>query len=121
MAVSPFPFFRGAATVQARDLANAPISGITVQACGDCHSANFAGFASPERRLVFDVNDFDETFPAPWEWEAKRLGPSLVLASRDRDFSKSTAEGMPAIAKRKRAALNGRGNEKCQSWRRRFL
>ena len=77
MAVSPFTFFRGAAIIQARDLANAPVSGITVQACGDCHLANFGGFASPERVLVFDINDFDETFPGPWEWDIKRLGASL--------------------------------------------
>ena len=91
MAVSPFTFFRGAAILQARDLANAPVSGITVQACGDCHLANFGGFASPERVLVFDINDFDETFPGPWEWDIKRLGASLVLAARDRGFSKSVA------------------------------
>ena len=91
MAVSPFTFFRGAAIIQARDLANAPVSGITVQACGDCHLANFGGFASPERVLVFDINDFDETFPGPWEWDMKRLGASLVLAARDRNFSKSVA------------------------------
>jgi uncharacterized protein (DUF2252 family) len=91
MAVSPFTFFRGAAIIQARDLANAHVSGITVQACGDCHLANFGGFASPERVLVFDINDFDETFPGPWEWDIKRLGASLVLAARDRTFSKSVA------------------------------
>src|ERR1700691_3375164 len=91
MAVSPFTFFRGAAIIQARDLANAHVSGITVQACGDCHLANFGGFASPERVLVFDINDFDETFPGPWEWDMKRLGASLVLAARDRTFSKSVA------------------------------
>ena len=67
MAVSPFTFFRGAAIIQARDLANAPVSGITVQACGDCHLVNFGGFASPERKLVFDINDFDETVPGAWE------------------------------------------------------
>jgi uncharacterized protein (DUF2252 family) len=91
MAVSPFTFFRGAAIIQARDLAHAPVSGITVQACGDCHLANFGGFASPERVLVFDINDFDETFPGPWEWDMKRLGASLVLAARDRSFSKTVA------------------------------
>ncbi len=91
MAVSPFTFFRGAAIIQARDLAGAPVSGITVQACGDCHLANFGGFASPERVLVFDINDFDETFPGPWEWDMKRLGASLVLAARDRSFSKTVA------------------------------
>jgi uncharacterized protein (DUF2252 family) len=92
MAVSPFTFFRGAAILQARDLASAPVSGITVQACGDCHLANFGGFASPERVLVFDINDFDETFPGPWEWDMKRLGASLVLAARDRSFPKSVAD-----------------------------
>jgi uncharacterized protein (DUF2252 family) len=92
MAVSPFTFFRGAAILQARDLANAPVSGITVQACGDCHLANFGGFASPERVLVFDINDFDETFPGPWEWDVKRLCASLVLAARDRGFSKPIAD-----------------------------
>ena len=91
MAVSPFTFFRGAAIIQARDLANAPVSGIMVHACGDCHLANFGGFASPERVLVFDINDFDETFPGPWEWDMKRLGASLVLAARDRSFSKTVA------------------------------
>ena len=91
MGVSPFTFFRGAAIIQARDLANSPVSGITVQACGDCHLANFGGFASPERVLVFDINDFDETFPGPWEWDIKRLGASLVLAARDRGFSKTVA------------------------------
>jgi uncharacterized protein (DUF2252 family) len=92
MAVSPFTFFRGAAILQARDLANTPVSGIMVQACGDCHLANFGGFASPERQLVFDINDFDETFPGPWEWDIKRLGASLVLAARDRKYSKTSAD-----------------------------
>ncbi len=92
MSVSPFTFYRGAAIIQARDLANARVSGITVQACGDCHLANFGGFATPERALVFDINDFDETFPGAWEWDIKRLGASLILAARDRSFPKSTAE-----------------------------
>jgi uncharacterized protein (DUF2252 family) len=92
MSVSPFTFFRGTAIIQARDLANARVSGITVQACGDCHLANFGGFASPERVLVFDINDFDETFPGPWEWDVKRLGVSLILAARDRSFSKNVAD-----------------------------
>ena len=82
MAESAFKFFRGAAIIQARDLANARVSGIAVHACGDCHLANFGGFASPERKLVFDINDFDETLPAPWEWDVKRLVASLVLAAR---------------------------------------
>jgi uncharacterized protein (DUF2252 family) len=92
MAVSPFTFFRGSAIIQARDLATTNVSGIIVQACGDCHLANFGGFASPERRLVFDINDFDETFPGPWEWDVKRLCASLMLASRDCKFSKSHAD-----------------------------
>ena len=92
MSVSPFTFYRGAAIIQARDLANAPVSGIIGQACGDCHLMNFGGFASPERVLVFDINDFDETFPGPWEWDLKRLGASLVLAARDRGFSKAIAD-----------------------------
>jgi uncharacterized protein (DUF2252 family) len=92
MAESPFKFFRGAAIIQARDLANTPVSGITVQACGDSHLMNFGGFASPERTLVFDINDFDETFPGPWEWDIKRLGASLVLAARDRRFSEHIAK-----------------------------
>jgi uncharacterized protein (DUF2252 family) len=92
MAESAFKFFRGAAIIQARDLANARVSGVTVQACGDCHLLNFGGFASPERTLVFDINDFDETFPGPWEWDMKRLGASLVLAARERRFSRSVGD-----------------------------
>jgi len=80
---SPFSFFRGAAALMAADLATTPATGIRVQACGDCHAANFGGFGSPERRLVFDINDFDETLPAPWEWDVKRLAASVVLASRE--------------------------------------
>ncbi len=92
MAESPFKFFRGAAIIQARDLASARVSGITVQACGDCHLLNFGVFASPERQLVFDINDFDESFPGPWEWDMKRLGASLVLAARDLRFPRSAAD-----------------------------
>ena len=83
MRQSPFAFFRGAAAVMAADLSMTPVTGIRVQACGDCHVANFGGFGSPERRLVFDINDFDETLPAPWEWDVKRLATSIVLASRE--------------------------------------
>jgi uncharacterized protein (DUF2252 family) len=87
MAVSPFTFFRGAALVMASDLATTPRSGLTVQACGDAHLSNFGVFASAERSLVFDVNDFDETLPGPWEWDVKRLAASLAIAGRDRGFS----------------------------------
>jgi uncharacterized protein (DUF2252 family) len=79
---SPFAFFRGADAVMAADLAGTPKTGIRVQACGDCHVSNFGGFGSPERRLVFDINDFDETLHAPWEWDVKRLATSIVLAER---------------------------------------
>jgi uncharacterized protein (DUF2252 family) len=87
MAISPFTFFRGAALVMASDLASTPSSGITVQACGDAHLSNFGMFASPERRLVFDINDFDETLPGPWEWDIKRLATSVEVAGRDIGFS----------------------------------
>jgi uncharacterized protein (DUF2252 family) len=84
---SPFAFFRGAAALMAADLARTPATGIRVQASGDCHVANFGGFGTPERQLVFDVNDFDETLPAPWEWDVKRLAASIVLAMRQAEFS----------------------------------
>ena len=87
MRQSPFAFLRGAAALMASDLAATPATGIHVQACGDCHVANFGGFASPERRLVFDINDFDETLPAPWEWDVKRLAASSVLAGRELGLS----------------------------------
>ena len=82
MRQSPFAFYRGAAALMASDLAVTPATGLRVQACGDCHVGNFGGFGSPERRLVFDINDFDETLPAPWEWDVKRLAASIVLAGR---------------------------------------
>ena len=84
MLVSPFTFFRGSAAVMAGDLAQTPHSGIRVQLCGDAHLSNFGGFASPERSLVFDINDFDETLPGPWEWDVKRLAASVEIAGRDR-------------------------------------
>jgi uncharacterized protein (DUF2252 family) len=89
MMVSAFTFFRGAALIMASDLATTPRSGLTVQACGDAHMSNFGVFASPERTLVFDVNDFDETLPGPWEWDVKRLAASLAIAGRERGFSDS--------------------------------
>jgi uncharacterized protein (DUF2252 family) len=83
MLASPFAFFRGAAAVMAADLAATPSSGAQVQLCGDAHIANFGGFASPERDLVFDINDFDETFRGPWEWDVKRLAASVEIAGRE--------------------------------------
>lgn len=88
---SPFTFYRGAALNMAADLASTPTSGIRVQACGDCHLMNFGAYATPERRVIFDINDLDETLPAPWEWDVKRLAASFVLASRDNGFSADTA------------------------------
>ncbi|HEU5038455.1 MAG TPA: DUF2252 domain-containing protein [Nocardioides sp.] len=86
MLVSPFTYFRGAALPMAADLAGLPTSGLRVQLCGDAHLANFGAFASPERRLVFDLNDFDETLPGPFEWDVKRLAASLVVAARDNEY-----------------------------------
>ena len=86
MLVSAFTFYRGAAMIMAGDLAATPRSGLPVQCCGDAHLSNFGVFASPERRLVFDVNDFDETLPGPWEWDVKRLAASMLIAARDNDF-----------------------------------
>ncbi len=86
MLISPFTFFRGAALVMAADLAPTPRSGLTVQLCGDAHVLNFGLFGSPERQVIFDVNDFDETLPGPWEWDVKRLAASLEIAGRDRGF-----------------------------------
>jgi uncharacterized protein (DUF2252 family) len=87
MLASPFTFFRGAAAIMAMDLAKTPESGIRVQLCGDAHLSNFGVFAAPDRRLVMDVNDFDETLPGPWEWDLKRLAASFAIAGRDRDFT----------------------------------
>jgi uncharacterized protein (DUF2252 family) len=92
MLESPFAFFRGTAVVQSHDLKNTPAADIIVQSCGDCHLMNFGGFASPERTLIFDINDFDETLPAPFEWDLKRLASSFVLASRWREFGKRNAQ-----------------------------
>lgn len=91
MLPSPFTFFRGAAAIMAADLARTPTIGVHVQTCGDCHLKNFGGFATPERNIVFDINDFDETLPAPWEWDVKRLATSFVLAARSNGLPKSVA------------------------------
>ena len=91
MAQSAFAFYRGAAALMAHDLAPTPVSGIRVQACGDAHLANFGFYASPERKLVFDLNDFDETLPAPWEWDVERLVASLAVAARSSGFGDEVA------------------------------
>jgi len=95
MLVSPFTFYRGAARVMAQDLSSTPVSGLRVQCCGDAHLSNFGVFASPERRLVFDINDFDETLPGPWEWDVKRLAASLMIAAQDNEFT--TRDGEQAV------------------------
>ena len=87
MMASPFAFYRGAAAIMAYDLAHTPNTGVTVQACGDCHLLNFGGFATTERKIIFDINDFDETSIAPWEWDVKRLAASFVVAGRSNGFS----------------------------------
>ena len=106
MLVSPFAFYRGGALIMAADLAAAPRSGLNVQACGDAHLSNFGVFGSPERRLMFDVNDFDETLPAPWEWDVKRLAASLVVAARENGYSKAQRrEIVIGAARRYREAI----------------
>jgi uncharacterized protein (DUF2252 family) len=89
MSVSPFAFFRGTALNMAADLAHTPHTGIRAQLCGDCHLMNFGGFATPERREIFDINDFDETLPGPWEWDLKRLATSVVHAARANGFARA--------------------------------
>src|SRR3954462_14509305 len=98
MLVSPFTFYRGAAAIMAADLAPAPRSGITAQLCGDAHLSNFGLFGSPERELVFDINDFDETLPGPWEWDVKRLVASLVIAGRNNGFGEKDRGEIARVA-----------------------
>ena len=114
MAASPFAFLRGSATVMAHDLATTPTSGITVQACGDAHLLNFGFFATPERNLVFDVNDFDETLPGPWEWDVKRLAASVAVAGRQAGFgdeaARSAAQGSVRAYRNQIALFGGLGH-----------
>jgi uncharacterized protein (DUF2252 family) len=106
MMLSPFTFFRGAALPMASDLATTPVSGLAVQACGDAHLSNFGIFGSAERRLAFDVNDFDETLPGPWEWDVKRLAASLEVAARGNEFAgKQRREIVTAAVARYRHAM----------------
>jgi uncharacterized protein (DUF2252 family) len=114
MSASPLAFLRGAAAVMARDLASTPNTGLTVQACGDAHLLNFGVFASPERRLVFDLNDFDESLPAPFEWDVKRLAASVAVAGRERAFSMSdcraAAEAAAQAYRSRLSAFAGMGH-----------
>ena len=108
MLVSPFTFYRGAALPMAADLATTPVSGLRVQLCGDAHLSNFGAFASPERSLVFDVNDFDETLPGPFEWDVKRLAASFAVAGRDNGFpAKDSRKMVLAAAEGYRTAMRG--------------
>jgi uncharacterized protein (DUF2252 family) len=106
MAASPFSYYRGAALPMASDLADTPMSGLAVQACGDAHLSNFGVFGSAERRLVFDVNDFDETLPGPWEWDVKRLAASMEVAARESGFGgKDRRQIVAATVARYRRAM----------------
>jgi uncharacterized protein (DUF2252 family) len=118
MMVSPFTYFRGAALPMAGDLATTPVSGLAVQACGDAHLSNFGVFGSAERRLVFDVNDFDETLPGPWEWDVKRLAASLEVAARDNGFpgKKRRAIVAAAVARYRGAMREFAGMTNLEVW-----
>jgi uncharacterized protein (DUF2252 family) len=100
MMVSPFTFYRGAAKIMAADLAGTPVAGLDVQLCGDAHLSNFGAFASPERRLLFDLNDFDETLPGPFEYDVKRMAASFTIAARNNGFSKADARAATMAAVR---------------------
>jgi uncharacterized protein (DUF2252 family) len=100
MVVSPFTFYRGAAAIMAADLASSPVSGITVQLCGDAHLSNFGVFGTPERQLIFDINDFDETLPGPWEWDVKRMAASFEILGRFRGYSPDGRQAIVAAGVR---------------------
>jgi len=118
MLVSPFTYYRGAALPMASDLARTPVSGLAVQACGDAHLSNFGIFGSPERRLVFDVNDFDETLPGPWEWDVKRLAASLEVAGRDNGFTTKQRRDivLAAVARYRQAMREFAGMTHLEVW-----
>src|SRR5215212_8572733 len=113
MMASPFAFMRGSAIVMANDLASTPKSGIQAQLCGDAHLVNFGAYASPERTLLFDLNDFDETLPGPWEWDVKRLAASFVVAGRDNGFDaadcRKAAQASVASYRRRMAEFSEMG------------
>jgi uncharacterized protein (DUF2252 family) len=118
MLVSPFTYYRGAALPMASDLATTPVSGLAVQACGDAHLSNFGIFGSAERRLVFDVNDFDETLPGPWEWDVKRLAASLEVAGRENGFPAKQRRGivMAAVTSYRQAMRGFAGKSNLEVW-----
>ena len=112
MLESPFTFFRGGAYLMAADLAEAPRTGLHSQLCGDAHLSNFGIFAAPDRRLVFSINDFDETLPGPFEWDVKRLAASFAVAGRDRGFDEAPARGCDGRG-RGSTALRWRSSPRC--------
>jgi uncharacterized protein (DUF2252 family) len=118
MLVSPFTFYRGAAKIMAQDLASTPRSGLLVQCCGDAHLSNFGVFASPERRLVFDINDFDETLPGPWEWDVKRLAASMLIAARDNGYRATDQEQivLDCVGQYREAIRNFSGMNNLEVW-----
>jgi uncharacterized protein (DUF2252 family) len=118
MVVSPFAYFRGAALPMAGDLATTPTSGLSVQACGDAHLSNFGLYGSPERRLVFDINDFDETLPAPWEWDVKRLAASIEIAARENGFpaGQRRKSVLAAVTRYREAMREFAGLSNLQTW-----
>src|SRR6188472_188041 len=106
MMISPFTFYRGAAKIMAADLKDTPTTGLVAQLCGDAHLSNFGAFASPERRVLFDLNDFDETLPGPFEYDVKRMAASFTIAARNNGFSKAdTREGTMASVRAYREAM----------------
>jgi uncharacterized protein (DUF2252 family) len=118
MLVSPFTFYRGAAMIMAHDLAPTPRSGLTVQCCGDAHLSNFGVFASAERRLIFDINDFDETLPGPWEWDVKRLAASMLIAARDNAYKPKEQERivLDTVSQYRQAMRNFAGMKNLEVW-----
>ena len=118
MMASPFSYFRGAALPMASDLADTPVTGLAVQACGDAHLANFGIYGTPERRLVFDVNDFDETLPGPWEWDVKRLAASLEVAGRANGYTGKQRRGivLNAVSQYREAMRGFAGMTNLEVW-----
>jgi uncharacterized protein (DUF2252 family) len=118
MLVSPFSYFRGAALPMAADLAGTPVTGLRAQACGDAHLSNFGMFATPERNLLFDLNDFDETLPGPWEWDVKRLAASLEVAARDNGFARKDRSAIVAatVARYRQAMTEFAGMTNLAVW-----
>ena len=118
MLVSPFTFYRGGALIMASDLAGTPVSGVTVQLCGDAHLSNFGLFGTPERQMIFDINDFDETLPGPWEWDVKRLAASFEVMGRDRGFSPADRRAivMAGVAEYRERMRQAAGMGALEAW-----